>query len=90
LAGIPEMGRPAGGHSAGGSLEEVPCGGAPMLDAELARNDEIQKKAGYHHENLRNAIIEAVAQLIGEGRSAQFQLKDVAALVGTSQPATSV
>ncbi|MCA8894523.1 MAG: helix-turn-helix transcriptional regulator, partial [Amphiplicatus sp.] len=58
-----------------------------MPDAELARNDEIQKKTGYYHGNLRNAIIDAVAQLIGERRSAQFQLKDVAALVGTSQPA---
>ena len=58
-----------------------------MPDAELARNDEIQKKTGYHHGNLRNAIIDADAQLIGERRSAQFQLKDVAALVGTSQPA---
>lgn len=58
-----------------------------MLDAELTGPDEIQKKSGYHHGNLRSAIIDAVAQLIGERKSLAFHLKDVAALVGTSQPA---
>lgn len=47
----------------------------------------VQRKSGYHHGDLRNAIIEAVAILIDERRSLDFQLKDVAHMVGTSQPA---
>ncbi|WP_165793467.1 TetR/AcrR family transcriptional regulator [Hyphococcus luteus] len=57
------------------------------MDAALTRPEEIQKKSGYHHGNLRSAIFDAVAQLIGERKSLAFHLKDVAALVGTSQPA---
>ena len=45
------------------------------------------KKTRYHHGNLRISIIYSVAQLIGEERGINFQLMDVAKLVGTSQPA---
>lgn len=45
------------------------------------------KKSGYHHGDLRKAIIEAVSELIDQRRSLDFHLKDVAELVGTSQPA---
>jgi AcrR family transcriptional regulator len=45
------------------------------------------KKTSYHHGNLRESIINAVAQLIKEKRGLNFQLKEVAELVGTSQPA---
>ena len=45
------------------------------------------KKSGYHHGDLRTSIIDAVAQLIGENKGLGFHLKDVAKLVGTSQPA---
>jgi len=45
------------------------------------------KKMRYHHGDLRNAIIDSVARLIEEKRSLAFQLKEVAKLVGTSQPA---
>ncbi|MGE6697299.1 TetR/AcrR family transcriptional regulator [Hyphomonas sp. NPDC076900] len=47
----------------------------------------VHRKSGYHHGDLRNSIIEAVAILIDERRSLDFQLKDVARMVGTSQPA---
>ncbi|PHR91730.1 MAG: hypothetical protein COA69_11120 [Robiginitomaculum sp.] len=57
------------------------------MDLKSSESEKIQKKSGYHHGNLRNSIIEAVAQLIRERRTLDFQLKDVAALVGTSQPA---
>ena len=45
------------------------------------------KKTAYHHGDLRASIINAVAQLIGEKKGLNFQLKEVAELVGTSQPA---
>lgn len=45
------------------------------------------KKTSYHHGNLKQSIINAVAQLIQEKRGLNFQLKEVAQLVGTSQPA---
>ncbi len=45
------------------------------------------KKTAYHHGDLRASIIDAVAQLIGNKKSLSFHLKDVAQLVGTSQPA---
>lgn len=47
----------------------------------------VSRKSGYHHGDLRKAIIDAVSQLIDERRSLDFHLKDVAELVGTSQPA---
>lgn len=46
-----------------------------------------EKKSGYHHGNLRNSIINAVAQLIGEKKSLNFKLKELAKMVGTTQPA---
>ena len=45
------------------------------------------KKTKYHHGDLRQSIINAVAQLIKEKKGLNFQLKEVAELVGTSQPA---
>ncbi|KCZ46511.1 MULTISPECIES: TetR/AcrR family transcriptional regulator [unclassified Hyphomonas] len=47
----------------------------------------VRKKAGYHHGDLRNAIIEAVAGLIAKSHSLDFQLKEVGEMVGTSVPA---
>ncbi len=44
-------------------------------------------KSGFHHGDLYNSAIYAVAQLIKESKGLGFQLKDVAKLVGTSQPA---
>jgi AcrR family transcriptional regulator len=58
-----------------------------MLEAELAVPGEVRKKRAYHHGDLRNSIIGAVAALIGEQRSPNIQLRDVAERVGTSQPA---
>ena len=58
-----------------------------MADALHSPPRSIRKKAGYHHGDLRNAIIEAVARLIAERRSLDFQLKEVGKLVGTSSPA---
>lgn len=45
------------------------------------------KKTSYHHGDLRQSIINAVALLIKEKKGINFQLKEVAELVGTSQPA---
>ncbi len=45
------------------------------------------KKSNYHHGNLRQSIINAVAHLIKAKNGLNFQLKEVAELVGTSQPA---
>ncbi len=45
------------------------------------------KKTSYHHGDLRQSIINAVAHLIREKKGLNFQLKEVAELVGTSQPA---
>ncbi|HRX73173.1 MAG TPA: helix-turn-helix domain-containing protein [Hyphomonas sp.] len=58
-----------------------------MTDAPLSNDTHLRKKAGYHHGDLRNAIMEAVANLIAKNRSLDFQLKDVAEMVGTSTPA---
>jgi AcrR family transcriptional regulator len=46
-----------------------------------------KKKTRFHHGDLRASIIHAVAALIGEKRDLSFQLKEVAALVGTTSPA---
>ncbi|MEZ5921994.1 MAG: TetR/AcrR family transcriptional regulator [Parvularculaceae bacterium] len=58
-----------------------------MLDIDAATPDKVEKKSGYHHGNLKNAIVDAVAKLIRERQSLDFRLKDVARLVGTTQPA---
>nr|WP_321361783.1 TetR/AcrR family transcriptional regulator [uncultured Hyphomonas sp.] len=58
-----------------------------MANVKATPKRGIVKKAGYHHGNLRNAIIESVARLIAEKSSLDFQLKDVAKLVGTTTPA---
>jgi len=58
-----------------------------MASALKASTGRIRKKAGYHHGDLRNAIIEAVAQLISTSHSLDFQLKEVGKMVGTSIPA---
>jgi AcrR family transcriptional regulator len=58
-----------------------------MTDGLKTPTGRIRKKTGYHHGNLRNSIIEAVTRLISESRSLDFQLKEVAKLVGTSTPA---
>ncbi|MEH6489365.1 TetR/AcrR family transcriptional regulator [Hyphomonas oceanitis] len=58
-----------------------------MQSTEIGTARDIQKKSAYHHGDLRNSIIEAVSQLIDQRKSLDFQLKDVASLVGTSTPA---
>lgn len=58
-----------------------------MTDALKASTGRVRKKAGYHHGDLRNAIIEAVAALIAKSHSLDFQLKEVGKMVGTSVPA---
>ena len=58
-----------------------------MTDALQSSSGRIRKKTGYHHGDLRNAIIEAVGRVISESRSLDFQLKEVGRLVGTSTPA---
>lgn len=58
-----------------------------MTDSLISPSRKIRKKSGYHHGDLRNAIIEAVARLIAERRSLDFQLKEIGKLVGTSSPA---
>ena len=57
------------------------------MDLSLPKTLNPVKKTGYHHGDLRASIINAVAQLIGEKKGLNFQLKEVAELVGTSQPA---
>lgn len=57
------------------------------MNTALPKPAKLIKKTGYHHGNLRVAIINAVAQLIGEKNGLNFRLKEVAKLVGTSQPA---
>ena len=57
------------------------------MDKQLPRPIKPTKKTSYHHGDLRSAIINAVAQLISEKNNLNFQLKEVAHLVGTSQPA---
>ncbi len=57
------------------------------MDATSDSSTTPVKKTRYHHGNLRISIIYSVAQIIGEDRGINFQLKDVAKLVGTSQPA---
>ena len=58
-----------------------------MTDVLKPSPRRIRKKTGYHHGDLRNAIIEAVARLISRSHSLDFQLKEVGKLVGTSVPA---
>jgi AcrR family transcriptional regulator len=53
----------------------------------LPKSSQPIKKSSYHHGDLRVSIIDAVAHLIGKGNSLNFHLKEVADLVGTSQPA---
>ena len=57
-----------------------------MSNGQSAKVETIRKKSSYHHGDLRNSIIEAVAYLIAERKSLDFQLKDVTQLVGTSTP----
>jgi AcrR family transcriptional regulator len=57
---------------------------AETLKTPAAR---VRKKTAYHHGDLRNAIIEAVARLISRSHSLDFQLKEVGKMVGTSVPA---
>ncbi|MEH6715202.1 TetR/AcrR family transcriptional regulator [Parasphingorhabdus flavimaris] len=57
------------------------------MELHPKKPDKPLKKIRYHHSDLRNAIIDSVARLIEEKRSLAFQLKEVATLVGTSQPA---
>lgn len=66
---------------------EAPSDIKDMANAEADSKRGIVKKAGYHHGDLRNAIIESVARLIAQNASLDFQLKDVAKLVGTTTPA---
>jgi len=58
-----------------------------VRDGLKAPTGRIRKKSAYHHGNLRNSIIDAVARLISKHHSLDFQLKEVAKLVGTSTPA---
>ncbi|MEZ5946929.1 MAG: hypothetical protein R3C04_08800 [Hyphomonas sp.] len=48
-----------------------------MADTLPHPSRRIRKKAGYHHGDLRNAIIEAVARLIAERKFPISRLKDV-------------
>lgn len=57
------------------------------MDIHLKETYKARKKSSYHHGDLREAIIRAVATLIKERRSLDFQLRDVAKLVNTSTPA---
>ena len=57
------------------------------MEPTLPKPSEPIKKSAYHHGDLRTSIIDAVAQLIGKSNSLNFHLKEVANLVGTSQPA---
>ncbi len=57
------------------------------MESAIPRPSPPAKKQRYHHGDLRNAIIDAVAQLIGEKRALTFHLSEVAALVGTTQAA---
>lgn len=57
------------------------------MDALTIEKRQIKKKAGYHHGDLAQSIINSVAKLIEKYRSVDFQLKEVAALVNTSVPA---
>lgn len=58
-----------------------------MAEGLKSSHARVRKKAGYHHGDLRNAIIEAVAKLISKSHSLDFQLKEVGKMVGTSVPA---
>ena len=58
-----------------------------MTDALKSASGRVRKKAGYHHGDLRNSIIDAVSTLIAKSHSLDFQLKEVAKMVGTSVPA---
>ena len=58
-----------------------------MPGTEIGTTRDVQRKSAYHHGDLKNSIIDAVSQLIGQRKALDFQLKDVAALVGTSTPA---
>ena len=58
-----------------------------MADVLKTSSGRVRKKTGYHHGDLRNAIIEAVAKLIAKSHSLDFQLKEVGKMVGTSVPA---
>jgi len=44
-------------------------------------------KKAYHHGDLRNALVEAAIDLMEEGNSFDFSLRDLAARVGVSAPA---
>ncbi len=57
------------------------------MDRPAQRRTTPIAKTSFHHGDLYNAAIYAVAQLIGERKGLGFQIKDVAKLVGTSQPA---
>ena len=44
-------------------------------------------KKAYHHGDLRNALVEGAVDLMEEGQSFDFSLRDLAARVGVSAPA---
>jgi len=44
-------------------------------------------KKAYHHGDLRNALVEGAVELMEEGQSFDFSLRDLAARVGVSAPA---
>lgn len=44
-------------------------------------------KKAYHHGDLRNALVEGAVDLMEEGKSFDFSLRDLAARVGVSAPA---
>jgi len=76
-----------GGNDTCGDRNSLMAPGGRTVTTSLPTFEPPQKKRNYHHGDLRKSIINAVAQLIGESRSLGFKLRDVAALVGTSQPA---
>lgn len=57
------------------------------MDTPPRQSTQPLRKKKYHHGDLRNAIIDSVAKLIEDKRSLAFQLKEVANLVGATQPA---
>jgi AcrR family transcriptional regulator len=53
----------------------------------LGLTSKTQKKAGYHHPDLRNALQEVALGFIAERHSPDFSLRELAAALGVSHPA---
>ncbi|MGI9385683.1 MAG: TetR/AcrR family transcriptional regulator [Methyloligellaceae bacterium] len=57
------------------------------MATDNAETEQVQPKSGYHHGDLREALISAAQQLVEEGGADKFSLADACRLAGVSTAA---